>query len=58
MLALSALEGGAAAGTEGADSVGLLRTDYGHQALGQRSVEVAARGVARPSCRDPAVALS
>lgn len=57
LLALAALHGGAAAGAEGADGVGLLWAGHRHHALGQRAVEVAASRLSRRTRRDPAVAL-
>lgn len=57
LLALAALDGGAAAGAEGAHGVGLVGAGRRHHALGQGAVEVAARRLARRSSWDAAVAV-
>lgn len=57
LLALGALEGGAAARAEGADGVGLRRARHRHQAVGEGAVQVPARDVAFVPVAEAAVAV-
>lgn len=57
VLALRALEGGAAAGAERSDGVGLGRADGGNNTVGEGAVEVAASSVSGRAGGDTAVAI-